>query len=307
MSHPYPQGPVPPTQTMPAGYGRGAVHDPAGYQQGGYQQGYDGYEGYGGHGGGQGGPVPPHPASHQRRASGTDGPSVAALLAGLVGLVVPLVGVLAIVLGGIGAERTRRRGTRGRGMARAGMTLGVLEVIVTTLVVLAGWWLWNSYGDQVRRGLDDASQFSSRAGELSQQLDRASGGDLGAIRDLVTGFSFQELRDLAGAAADAGTLRTLAGECQSGDPAACGQLWERMPDSMRPDQVPQGLVDQLPDGVAQRLEEAYPGGVPADILDQLPPGALDQLSPGTLEQLPPGTLEQLPPEILQQLPPELRG
>jgi hypothetical protein len=53
-----------------------------------------------------------------------DGPSVAALVTGVVGL-----GPVPVVLGAVGVARTRRRGTRGRGLAWTGLALGVLAIV----------------------------------------------------------------------------------------------------------------------------------------------------------------------------------
>jgi hypothetical protein len=182
---------------------------------------------------------PQHAAAgpHHETPDRIDGPSVAALVAGLLGLVVPLVSVLAIVLGGIGAERTARRGTRGRAAARTGMTLGVVEVLVTAVVVGGAWWAWSTFGDDLREGLDRASAASKQYAALADEVDRLADGDLGALRDLASGLSLGDVRDLIGTAANVDELSSLAGDCQAGDPAACRQLLEA---------VPSGLVDDVP-------------------------------------------------------------
>jgi hypothetical protein len=151
---------------------------------------------------------------------------VAALVSGVVGLVVPLVSVLAIVLGGIGAERTRRRGTRGRAVALGGVTLGVFELVVTAVVALGAWWVWDAYGDDLRAGLDGVAAVSHEYAPLADDVDRFAGGDLGAAVDLARGLGPDGLAQLAGSAGD---LRRLADDCRSGDQSACTALLDALP------------------------------------------------------------------------------
>lgn len=57
-------------------------------------------------------------------AAGRDGVSVAALITGIIGA-----GIIPVVLGFMGLKRTKRDRTRGRGMAIAGIVLGILWMI----------------------------------------------------------------------------------------------------------------------------------------------------------------------------------
>jgi hypothetical protein len=70
-------------------------------------------------------PAAPHPAT-----PGTDGVCVAALVTGLLGL-----GIVPIVLGVVGIASARRCSARGRGMAIAGVVLGVASIVAVWIVV----------------------------------------------------------------------------------------------------------------------------------------------------------------------------
>ncbi|QAY69003.1 DUF4190 domain-containing protein [Xylanimonas protaetiae] len=175
--------------------------------------------------------VPRHaaPGVHVPTPERTDGPSVASFVTALVGLVVPLLSVVAILLGGIGVGRARRRGTRGRGLAKAGITLGVLEVAATLVVAVVLSWAWSQYGDDLRDGLHDVSRVSAQYAGLSEQVDRLADGDLGAAWDLVRDLGPSGVAQLA---SDAGELRDLATTCQDGDTAACTTLLDRLPEGL---------------------------------------------------------------------------
>ena len=190
------------------------------------------------HAPGQGG----QPAAHGRPArgsarGGTEPTAVAALVTGIFGFVVPLLGILAIVLGGVGLDRTRRRGTGGRGMAATGVTFGSIQVVFTALVVIAGLWFWNTYGDDVEAALAQAEELSQTDLSVPDLLLGGLTGDL----------SFGDLQDLAGTLGDADQLQDLGGQCQAGDAAACDDLLGSLPDGIR-DQLPEDLRSQLPSG-----------------------------------------------------------
>ncbi|MDM7830342.1 DUF4190 domain-containing protein [Cellulomonas edaphi] len=91
----YPPPPTPPGPVLPAGY-------PETYYAPGWQE-----------------PKPP-----------TDGVSIAALVTGLLAL-----GPVAVVLGLVGLYRTTKRGTRGRGLAIAGIVLGALATVAWLVLV----------------------------------------------------------------------------------------------------------------------------------------------------------------------------
>lgn len=190
--------------------------------------------------GGQGGyqPAPAPAPARQPARRGTEPTAVAALLIGLLGIVVPLIGILAIILGSIGRDRTRRRGTDGRGMATTGVVLGTVQLIFTTLLVVGGLLFWNAYGDQIEAALDQANELTSA--DLSVP-DLLLGG--------ITGdYSFDDLRELGGALGNTDELRELGGQCRSGDSAACENLLENVPDGLVPENLPENLEDYLPSG-----------------------------------------------------------
>jgi hypothetical protein len=161
----------------------------------------------------------------------TEPTAVGALLTGLLGVVVPLVGVVAIVLGGIGLDRTRRRGTRGRGMAATGLTLGTLQVILTALVVVAGIALWNAVGDDVERGLAQVNELAQTDYSLPDVL----------LAPLADGVSLGEIADWLGTAAQVQELGGLGEQCRSGDLAACQDVVDSLPEGLVPEQLRQGL------------------------------------------------------------------
>ncbi|MCL1872201.1 MAG: DUF4190 domain-containing protein [Promicromonosporaceae bacterium] len=162
-----------------------------------------------------------HPAPDQ-----TDGPSVASLWVGILGLVVPLLSVVAILLGSLGLGRAERRATRGRGFAKAGITLGVIELVFTLVVGLAVYLVWDAYGAQLQQGLHGVAQVSKEYQGLSDQVDALAGGDLGAGFDLAKQLGPSGFVQLAG---DASHLKALAGRCQDGTKAACQQLVHSLP------------------------------------------------------------------------------
>ncbi|SKC37283.1 DUF4190 domain-containing protein [Krasilnikoviella flava] len=185
----------------------------------------------------QGAPAGPGRAAPEPAGRGTEPTAVAALLTGIVGFVVPLLGVLAIILGGIGLDRTRRRRTGGRGMAKTGIAFGSIQVVFTAIVVIAGLWLWNAYGDDIQQALDEAEQLTQTDLSVPDLLLGGLTGDL----------SFGDLQDLAGTLGDADQLQELGGQCQAGDPTSCEDLLSRLPDGIR-DQLPEDLRGQLPSG-----------------------------------------------------------
>lgn len=170
-------------------------------------------------------PRPGYAAGPER--PGVEPTAVGSLVAGLAGIVVPLVGILAIILGGIGLDRTRRRGTGGRGLATTGMTLGSVQVVLTTALVIGAWALWNQYGDDVERGLEQANQLAEADFSVPELL-------LGGLTD---GVSLGDLQELAGTVGDVDELRGLAELCGSGDAAACQDVLDRVPDGFLPEEL----------------------------------------------------------------------
>ena len=85
--------------------------------------------------------APPPPLAYAGVASGGGGgpPSATAVLSLIAGRLfcLPGVGPIATVLGVVGLARTSDGRTRGRGLAVAGLTLGLVGLLVTTLQVAA--------------------------------------------------------------------------------------------------------------------------------------------------------------------------
>ncbi|GAA1977506.1 hypothetical protein GCM10009718_12390 [Isoptericola halotolerans] len=98
----------------------------------------------------------PYPAPQQQPA-GTDGVAIAALVAGLLGTA-----LLAVGLGIAGMVRTKRSGRSGRGLAIAGLVLGVLSTIAWTLLVAFLLWIVTTeeFQDGVQEGINELSQQS---------------------------------------------------------------------------------------------------------------------------------------------------
>lgn len=211
---------VPPTQVLPPQrHAAPPAHarPPTG-QQGRQEGGRPGGQPYGGSAG--------------RR--GTEPTAVAALITGLFGFVVPLLGILAIILGSIGLDRTRRRGSGGRGMAATGVTLGTIQVVFTAIIVIAGILFWNAYGDDIENGLEQAEQLTQTDLSLPDLLLGGLTGDV----------SLGDLQELAGTVGQADELRDLADQCQGGDGASCDDLLSSVPEDLLPDDV----RDRLPSG-----------------------------------------------------------
>jgi hypothetical protein len=109
-------------------------------------------------------------------------------------------------------------------MARTGQVLGSIEVVVTALLVVAGLLAWNTYGDDIQRGLQQVDEFSQEGISVP---DLVLGG-------LTGEYSVDDLRELGGMLGDADELQDLGGQCRSGDAGACQDLLDRVPDSLRP-------------------------------------------------------------------------
>jgi hypothetical protein len=77
--------------------------------------------------------APPASAPASR---GTNGMAVAALVLGLL-WGYGIGSVLAIIFGAIGRKQTAERGQGGRGLATAGLVLGIIGVVIVALIILA--------------------------------------------------------------------------------------------------------------------------------------------------------------------------
>ncbi len=176
--------------------------------------------------------VPRHAAAgaHVPPPDHTDRPSRWSFVLGLLGLVVPLVSVLAILLGSLGMGRTAQRGTRGRGLAKAGVTLGVIELVVTFVVGAGAWYVWQTYGDDLRDGLRSVASTAPEYADLSANVDRFAAGELGAAWNIARDLGPSGIAALA---SDAGALREMVGACRDGAPEACTELLDRLPEGLR--------------------------------------------------------------------------
>ncbi|WP_282944283.1 DUF4190 domain-containing protein [Cellulomonas endometrii] len=211
-----------------AGYPQGG-YPQAGYPQGDQQQG--GYPGGGYPGGGYpGAPSPYAPGQYPGppQGSSTDGVSIAALVTGIFGL-----GVIPIVLGVIGLRRTKQKGTQGKGLAIAGIVLGSLAILASIAIGVAiflGITAHNERMDDLRSdcesgemaACDDLYQEST-PGSDDEDFgwtcgDRTDGG-AGCTAIDPTRFTY----------GDDEALDALWDACESGDAAACDELYSSAP------------------------------------------------------------------------------
>jgi len=103
----------------------------------------------------------------------TDGVSIAALVTGVIGL-----GVVPVVLGALGLHRTRGGHLGGRGLAIAGLVLGVLQTLAyagfALLLVLGG---WGSLREGFTDGWQSAAESSADAPTTVFGADELTLGD----------------------------------------------------------------------------------------------------------------------------------
>lgn len=151
---------------------------------------------------------------------GRDGVSIAALATGVVGL-----GLIPLVLGIVGLTRVRRNGTKGRGMAIAGIVLGGLSLVLAPIAA----------------AVLIPVILNQRAETLHAEC---AGGDMAACDRLyevaAEGSAEQTFADTCGGRTDGGFLCTAFGDdtygddehldalwdaCESGDGGACEELY----------------------------------------------------------------------------------
>ena len=95
-----------------------------------------------------------------------NGAATASLIFGLLGCVPELTGLLAIILGIIGLRRARKLNARGKGLAAAGLTLGIVSVIGWTIGLVVAGVMWRDSGparDAARLYLTDFSHHDVTA------------------------------------------------------------------------------------------------------------------------------------------------
>lgn len=128
----YPQQPAqpmtpPPQQQYPSPYDQ---------QSSPYaQQPYGQSQGYGNQGYQQPGPPPYQPYGYPQ-AQGTNGMAIGSLVASLIGLCTCIGSIVGIILGVIALNQIKERGQDGRGMALAGIWVGVGGIVLTIIWVV---------------------------------------------------------------------------------------------------------------------------------------------------------------------------
>ncbi len=159
-------------------------------------------------------------------APGTDGVSIAALVTGILGM-----GVVPLVLGIVGLNRTKKTGRSGRGFAIAGVVLGSVSIVA-----------WIGLFALV---LSPAFQEGWNQGSLLASCDR---GDMAACDELYEvaeeGSEDWEFADTCGGLTDGGfscvlidaetygdneQLDALWDDCAAGDGDACEELYQVSP------------------------------------------------------------------------------
>lgn len=160
-------------------------------------------------------PPPAYAPGWRPPAAAWDAPSIAALVTGLVGL-----GPVPIALGAVGLARTRRRGTRGRGMAWAGLGLGVLSLLAYAALGGLVWLLLRPLpADVTAPRFALATQVTE--GNCLQRLP--DDGEVWAVRVVPCADEH------AARAAAVGTLADPPSEQRRLDEAAAGLCRERVP------------------------------------------------------------------------------
>jgi hypothetical protein len=106
----------------------------------------------------------------------TSGAAIAALIFGILGCVPLITGLIAIVCGFIGIRTTRDPRYSGRGMAVAGLILGLLSVLIWGVVGgtagWGGWWAYNQTKPQREASRQLATDLS--AGNVDAAMARCT-------------------------------------------------------------------------------------------------------------------------------------
>lgn len=100
-------------------------------------------------------PAAPPPVQPPRRGNGA---AVVSLVLGIFGCIPEVTGVLAIILGVIGLRRARDPNVGGKGLAAAGLTLGIVSVVLWTAGIGIVGAMWHGSAparDLAREYLDD--------------------------------------------------------------------------------------------------------------------------------------------------------
>lgn len=112
---------------------------------------------------------PPAPGYGQYPAPKTSGAAIASLVCGVLGCIPYITSLLAIILGAVGIRNTGRPGVKGRGMAIAGLLLGLLGIVLWSAFGGLAWALIS--GSKPAR--DAAKQFANHLGSGNVQAAQA--------------------------------------------------------------------------------------------------------------------------------------
>lgn len=126
----------------------------------------------------------------------TNGPAIASLVLGILGCVPFLTGLLAILLGIFGIRKTRDPSVGGKGLAIAGVILGIVSVLG-----------WSGFGALLGYGY----QESKPAGVVAKQfLHDVSAGNINAAMASSAGFTAAQLRTQNGQMIPFGALQSVS-------------------------------------------------------------------------------------------------
>jgi len=106
--------------------------------------------------------------------------AIAALVLGILAVLLcwtvvggVLLGLIAVVLGAVAASRARRRVAAGRGMAIAGVVLGLLGLVLSVALVFIGFSLFNSSGGKtLTECIQNADGDQAKIDQCQQDFQR---------------------------------------------------------------------------------------------------------------------------------------
>lgn len=125
-----------------------------------------------------------HPEVYLPPRPTTSGAAVASLITGLVLCIPWLTGVAAVILGALGLSATRGGQRAGRGMAVAGLALGLLNVVAWTVITPLAWSSIRELIERTQPARDLVNQVAAdiSAGNIDAAHGKFSGVDSGQLR-----------------------------------------------------------------------------------------------------------------------------